>query len=110
MLLTECVYMHVCLTDVMYICPKFITIITLTIILQGCRHQGVLGGGIIVKYYYSMCIDPRVMSIQYRNGKLTAHFTLEMLSDGIYEHQTFKIFLGEHSPRPPRCRVPMPPE
>ena len=41
------------------------------------------------------------MSIQYRSGTVTAHITLEMLSDGISEHQTFKIFLGEHAPRPP---------
>ena len=34
-------------------------------------------------------------------GKLTSHFTLEMLSNGISEHETFQIFLGEHAPRPP---------
>ena len=48
------------------------------------------------------------MPIQYRNGKLTAHFTPEMLSDGITEYQTFKVFLGSMPPDPPTCQVAMP--
>ena len=60
-------------------------------------------------------MHPWMMTTRYRNGKLTSHFTLEMLSDGISEHETFKIFLGEHVPRPPyilggfRLAVPLAP-